>query len=95
MLHVEYKISELITHFNTHALPTMAISANLILLVVLLVSFSCSLQEVCVVPDGGSSEPPPSCETTTSLNHFCKKASDELSSVALTTSTQLVSSRTL
>ena len=44
---------------------------------VFLASFSCSLQEVCIVPDAfsGSSKLPPSCETTTSINHFCREAS--------------------
>ena len=31
---------------------------------------------MCVVPDDASSEPTPSCENTTSLNHFCQGASD-------------------
>ena len=45
--------------------------ANFLLIVVILLkSFSFSLQEVCVVPDGGSSK---SCKTVTSLNHFCKE----------------------
>ena len=49
----------------------MATSANLLLIVVVLLqSFSFSLQQVCVVPDNGSSK---SCMTVTSLNHFCKE----------------------
>ena len=44
-------------------------------LVLLFTSVSC-FQEVCVVTDGSSSKPPPYCETTTSLNHFCQSASD-------------------
>ena len=58
---------------------TMTTTATLIFCVfVFLTSFSCSLQEVCIVPDAfsGSSKLPPSCETTTSINHFCREASD-------------------